>query len=109
MTEGKPKLEKPKINRDQPWAVRGISIEAREAAIFAAKQSNQTLGKWLDRAIIDQSHIQLLSRKDVGQTEQQMVAQMLKSMQETLEKTNQRLDSIEKAKSGFFSWFKRAG
>ena len=36
--------------RPAPWSVRGVTAEARNAAIAAAHRG-QTLGEWLDRAI----------------------------------------------------------
>lgn len=46
MPDGKPK-------REQPWAVRGVSMEARSAAAIAARKSGQSLGVWLDRVVRD--------------------------------------------------------
>ena len=37
--------------RPAPWSVRGVTAEARNAAIAAAHREGQTLGEWLDRAI----------------------------------------------------------
>ncbi|HYM30711.1 MAG TPA: hypothetical protein VEU47_05390 [Candidatus Cybelea sp.] len=35
----------------QPWSVKGIEPEAREAAKIAARRANMTLGQWLTRCI----------------------------------------------------------
>lgn len=40
--------------RATPWAIRGVSMEARNAAMTAAKRDSVTLGEWLDRAIRQQ-------------------------------------------------------
>lgn len=62
MAEGKPaEGEKPRsasgsekkkaAPREQPWAVRGVSQEARGAAAVAARKAGLSLGAWLDRVV----------------------------------------------------------
>ena len=70
-------------------------MESRAKAAAAARIAGLPLGKWLDRIIVEAAHGQVSSRKEVGPTEQQLVAQTLKTMSEVLAKTNERLDAIQ--------------
>lgn len=38
----------------RPWTIKGIPIEARNAAIAAAARDGMTIGAWIERAIRDQ-------------------------------------------------------
>lgn len=38
----------------KPWSIRGVSPEARNAAIAAANREKMAIGAWLDRAIRNQ-------------------------------------------------------
>jgi len=37
--------------RNMPWSLKGVSLEARDAARAAAQREGLTIGAWLDRAI----------------------------------------------------------
>jgi len=39
------------MDMNQPWSVKGVEPEAREAAKLAARRSGMTLGVWLNRVI----------------------------------------------------------
>lgn len=39
------------MDKNQPWSVKGVEPEAREAAKLAARRAGMTLGTWLNRVI----------------------------------------------------------
>ncbi len=44
----------PSDDRIKPWTIKGISPEARNAAITAAERARQPIGEWVSRAIRSQ-------------------------------------------------------
>jgi len=44
----------PSDDRIKPWTIKGISPEARNAAIAAAERARQPIGEWVSRAIRSQ-------------------------------------------------------
>lgn len=44
--------EKRTMSMNLPWSVKGVSVEAREAAKVAARQTGQPIGGWLSEAIL---------------------------------------------------------
>lgn len=92
MTETKPQ-------RSAPWAVRGVSPEARDAAGMACKRRGIPLGQWLDRVVLDAAMAELKgsARQEVGPTQADMMARMMETMEamkSSAEATNKRLDEI---------------
>jgi hypothetical protein len=73
MPEGKPK-------REAPWSVRGVAQEARSAAALAAKKAGQSPGEWLTRVILDSASAELKHSREVGPTQEQMLAQLVESV-----------------------------
>ena len=43
--------DQPSEDRVKPWTIKGISPEARNAAIAAAERARQPIGEWVSRAI----------------------------------------------------------
>jgi len=43
--------DQPSDDRIKPWTIKGISPEARNAAIAAAERARQPIGEWVSRAI----------------------------------------------------------
>lgn len=39
---------------DSKWSIRGVALEARQAAAKGAKRDGQTIGEWVTRALIAQ-------------------------------------------------------
>ena len=60
--------------RPAPWSVRGVTAEARNAAIAAAHREGQTLGEWLDRAIRQRFGLPLRLSPRVQQVDLVMLA-----------------------------------
>ena len=65
MPEGKPK-------RETPYAVRGVSPEAKSAVSLSAKKAGQSPGEWLTRVILDAASAELTHPREVGPTPEQM-------------------------------------
>lgn len=88
--------------RPAPWAVRGVTAEARNAAMKAAKREGLTLGEWLDNGIR-----QLVQDRSTDTPAEEISRQLLDGQAEIL----RRLDSIEAAtreqKSGLGGIFGR--
>ena len=88
--------------RPAPWSVRGVTAEARNAAIAAAHREGQTLGEWLDRAI----------RQSIKAERAGELAPTLKPRLElvkTMQAQNARLEAVE-ARRGLFGalWPRKA-
>ena len=86
---GTTRKKKPTTKRPSPWAIRGVSQEARNAAMSAATREGQTLGEWLDRAIREQ--IKTARANPPGPTLEETMVKLV----ETLDRQNSRLDAIE--------------
>ena len=65
--------------RPAPWSVRGVTAEARNAAIAAAHREGQTLGEWLDRAI--RQSIKAERAGELAPTLETTLAELVKTMQ----------------------------
>lgn len=86
--------------RATPWAVRGVSIEARNAAMTAARRDSVTLGEWLDRAIRQQIKADRSSvpAAPLEQTLLELVRQMQADREERLrdkEAISARMEALE--------------
>ena len=81
--------------RPAPWSVRGVTAEARNAAIAAAHREGQTLGEWLDRAI--RQSIKAERAGELAPTLETTLAELVKTMQAQ----NARLEAVE-ARRGLF-------
>lgn len=86
--------------RATPWAVRGVSVEARNAAMMAAKRDSVTLGEWLDRAIRQQikASRSTLPAAPLEETLSELVRQMQADREERnrdKEATAARLQALE--------------
>ena len=77
--------------RPAPWSVRGVTAEARNAAIAAAHREGQTLGEWLDRAI--RQSIKAERAGELAPTLETTLAELVKTMQAQ----NARLEAVEPA------------
>ena len=75
--------------RPAPWSVRGVTAEARNAAIAAAHREGQTLGEWLDRAI--RQSIKAERAGELAPTLETTLAELVKTMQAQ----NARLEAVE--------------
>ena len=75
--------------RPAPWSVRGVTAEARNAAIAAAHREGQTLGEWLDRAI--RQNIKAERAGELAPTLETTLAELVKTMQAQ----NARLEAVE--------------
>lgn len=89
--------------RETPWAIRGVSLEGRNAAMSAARRSNATLGEWLDRAIRQQ--VKAERSQEVGPTIEETLAKLAENMAQQIEQTRQqnaamlaRLEAVEQRK-----------
>ena len=146
MTEVEHKPGKPKPSREQPWAVRGVSEDARHAAKSAAERSHQSLGAWLEQAVkraaddalaelpddarklakvaadragkpvgawLEQVirlavSEQLGASKQLGPTQDQMVAQLAESVQRLADRLDQaEQDRQQHQARGLFAWMRR--
>ena len=89
--------------RPAPWSVRGVTAEARNAAIAAAHREGQTLGEWLDRAI--RQSIKAERAGELAPTLETTLAKLVKTMQAQ----NARLEAVE-ARRGLFGalWPRKA-
>lgn len=110
MPDGATKLEKKQpAAREQPWAVRGVSPEARSAAQIAAKKAGISLGQWLDRAVRDAAAAEIkASSQQVGPTLEQMVAQLTEQVGRLTNGFNQmqeqvKAQALEPQKHGLFA------
>ena len=83
---GKPKNPK----RPSPWAVRGVSQEARSAAASAARRAELPLGVWLDRAIREAIKADRAQAAPAPRLEE-----TLAKLAETIERQNARLEAVE--------------
>lgn len=82
--------------RETPWAIRGVSLEGRNAAMSAARRSNATLGEWVDRAIRQQvkAEQEQAKTKTVGPTIEETLAKLAESMARQAESTQQQNAAI---------------
>ena len=51
------------LDQDNIWAVRGVSHEARNAAKMAARKSQDSLGSWVSRKILEAAQAELRDGK----------------------------------------------
>lgn len=89
--------------RAAPWGIRGVPVEARNAAIAAARREGMTLGEWLDRAI--RHEVKAGRGQEVGPTLEETVAKLLEGMAQQAEATRQqnaaivaRLEAVERGR-----------
>lgn len=87
--------------RPAPWAIRGVTAEARNAATTSARREGLTLGEWIDRAIRDQVKN---ARHEVPAP---TLEDTLVKLTETLQKQNERLEAIENRKGWLSRLFGR--
>jgi len=78
--------------RETPWAIRGVSLEARNAAAAAARREAVTLGGWLERAIRQQ--VKADRTQAVGPTMEETLAKLAESMARQAEATQQQNAAI---------------
>ena len=81
--------------RETPWAIRGVSLEGRNAAIAAARRSNATLGEWLDRAVRQQVKAEQEQARAVGPTIEETLAKLAESMAQQAEATRQQMEQAQ--------------
>lgn len=91
----------PSKKREAPWAIRGVSMEARNAAMTGARHEGLTLGEWLDRAIRQQRKAE--RSQAVGPTIEETLAKLAESMAKQAAATEQqnaamlaRLEAVER-------------
>ena len=100
-----------------PWTVRGVSHEARSAALKAAEISGQKVGEWLSRVIQEAASGDIKESRAVGKTVEQMAADMMEQMRafteaqakqaetqaDVLQRMTERLEVVEQGRQrGFF-------
>lgn len=78
---------KPDTKRAPPWAIRNVTLEARNAATSAAKREGLTLGEWLDRAIRQQ--IKQERHQSLARPLEETLAELVKQMQADREERKQ--------------------
>ena len=54
---------KKQVHSESIWAVRGVSHEARNAAKMTASKTNQSMGLWLSRVILEAAHSEVKGNK----------------------------------------------
>ena len=84
------KAEKPVNQRSAPWAIRGVSPEAQNAARLAAQRAGVTLGQWVDRTIMDAAAGELTRKTVPAPTE----ADTLKAILERMERRDQAIEEL---------------
>ena len=107
MTDTKPRTEQ----RGPPWAIRGVSPEARSAAAVAAKKAGLTLGMWVDRVVRDAAVEAIKAGPEgqqVGPTQQDTVAQLSEAMQQMAKNQAELLARFDQQQQqqprGMFAW-----
>ena len=93
----------PTKKREPPWAIRSVSLEARNAATAAARREGLSLGEWIDRAIRQQ--VKAERNQPVGPTIEETLAKLAESMARQAEATQQqnaailsRLEAVEQGR-----------
>lgn len=82
MADDKPKPE-------HPWAVRGVSQEARRAAADAAHQAGMLLGPWVERAVLGAAMNERVTRMGNLFTDAAREPAKRKQRRETVDPTNE--------------------
>jgi hypothetical protein len=78
--------------RPAPWAIRGVTAEARNAAMSAARREGMALGEWLDRGI---RQLVKQQRHDVPAAPlEQTLAELVKQMQADREDRQRERDEL---------------
>lgn len=75
--------------RAAPWAIRNVTLEARNAAIAAARREGLTLGEWMDRAIRQQV------KADRHQVPAPTLEETLVRLAAGIERQNERFAAVE--------------
>jgi hypothetical protein len=82
----KPARGRPKKNKSTTqsvWSIKGIERETRSKVSAAAKRSGDTIGTYVNRALLNAANADLASkaqRKEVGPTQDELNATMMKSI-----------------------------
>lgn len=77
--------------RAAPWAIRNVTLEARNAAIAAARREGLTLGEWMDRAIRQQV------KADRNQVPALTLEDTLAKLVESMDRQNARFEAVERS------------
>jgi DNA topoisomerase VI subunit B len=92
--------------RAAPWAIRNVSLEARNAAIAASRREGLTLGEWLDRAVRQQVKAERKQAQAVGPTAEETWAKLAEIMAQQVKATQQqnatimaRMEALERGKA----------
>ena len=108
MKTKKTPLEKTKKKNDigectpsTQWTIRGISIEARNAAQMAAQKNNEFIGSWISRKILQAAHDDLKGSKEVAKSEEGLdfLNPVQASIIEQLTNLNNKFDQFSNKKS----------
>ena len=78
---GRPK--KNKSTTQSVWSIKGIEHETRSKISAAAKRSGETIGAYVNRVLLEAANADLASksqRKEVGPTQDELNATMLKNI-----------------------------
>ena len=96
-TRGRPRNANPTTS--STWSIKGIENETRTKVAKAAKQAKQTIGNYVNRALIDAANETLGKPKektDVAMTTDQILENVLKSQAETNEQINKLIENQNK-------------
>lgn len=85
--------------RAAPWAIRSVSLEARNAAMAASRREGLTLGEWLDRAIRQQVKAERSQSQATGPTIEETLAKLAESMAQQNAAMLARLEAVEQRKA----------
>lgn len=96
-TRGRPRNANPTTS--STWSIKGIENETRTKVAKAAKQAKQTIGNYVNRALIDAANETLGKPKEkteVAMTTDQILENVLKSQAETNEQINKLIENQNK-------------
>jgi len=84
-----------------PWTIRGITMEARNAAQMAAKKNNEFVGSWISRIILEAAQNQLTAKQEVARPEdvQDMLSTIKLEFLEEIKNINTRISAISQRRS----------
>ena len=98
----KPARGRPKKNKSTTqsvWSIKGIDNETRSKVSTAAKRSGDTIGAYVNRALLNAANADLASksqRKEIGPTQEELNSQMMKNIADLSSK----IEELGNAKPG---------
>ncbi len=64
-----------------PWAVRGVSFEARNAASLAARRAGKTMGEWVESVVVTAANAELRGPSVPARTETDALQAILQQLE----------------------------